>query len=62
MSREDVVAALVAERYAPPTWWKTPPPNRSVIAVTAESDTEIEFARRRRVLLAAADGIEEESA
>jgi hypothetical protein len=46
MTLDDVVAGLLAERYAPSKWWPTP---------KAEStDDEMTLARRRRELKEAA--------
>jgi hypothetical protein len=41
MNLDDVLAGLLAERYAPSTWWRTPPTQQI-------EDSELTCARRRR--------------
>ena len=50
MTRDDLVAALVAERYGANQWWTRRPPERPT------DDDELTTARRRREL---ADAINE---
>lgn len=46
---DEVVADLLAERYAKPSWWKTPP---TTVPTAAEfDDSETTCARRRRELV-----------
>lgn len=53
MSREEVVEALIAERYAKPTWWKTPERGVRPTVVAPEFDnSEVACAARRRALAA----------
>ncbi|HKY59259.1 MAG TPA: hypothetical protein VJL80_14575 [Aeromicrobium sp.] len=61
MTRDELLAALLVERYDQ-TWWKTPDPWTRRGEPVAVEDDDVTRARRRRELLAAVDHtqIEEE--
>jgi hypothetical protein len=64
MTRDELLAALLVERYTSP-WWKTPEPRRDpdTESVPIEwGDDDLIRARRKRDLLAAVDHTRNEEA
>ncbi|MGZ4519743.1 MAG: hypothetical protein ACXVXW_04910 [Mycobacteriaceae bacterium] len=53
MNRQDILDALVSERYGRPLWWRTPEgqhPASAPDAVCDWDDSEATCARRRRAM------------